>query len=125
MEWTLLLVGTGMDGHFRSDEGMVITRPDGLGEIADLGMTLSEAKLLLAQVQRQMVADQATSHAMLRPDCRSCGGTRQVKDWHPHRIATLFGDVNLKLPRLRCAGCSCGGTGVSWPSHRRSTPELN
>jgi hypothetical protein len=105
MEWTLRLVGTGIDGHSRSYEVMVITRPDGLGEIADLGMTLSEAKQLLVQVQRQVVADQATSHAAFRPDCRSCGGTRHVKDWQPRRIATLFGEVRLKLPRFLCAGC--------------------
>ena len=104
---------------------MAITRPDSLGDIADLGMTLSEAELLLVQVQQQVVADQATTHAAFRPNCRSCGETCHVKDWQPHRIATLFGEVNLKLPRFLCAGCRCGGTGVSWPSHCRSTPELN
>jgi len=31
----------------------------------------------------------------------------------------------VRLPRLACAGCGCGETGVSWPSHRRSTPELD
>jgi hypothetical protein len=88
-------------------------------------MTLSEAKQLPVQVQQQVVADQATTHAAFRPNCRSCGGTCHVKDWQPHRIATLFGEVNLKLPRFLCAGCGCGGTGVSRPSHCRSTPEVN
>ena len=32
---------------------MEISRPDGLAEIADLGLTLAEAKLLLANVQRE------------------------------------------------------------------------
>src|SRR3712207_7750490 len=53
----------------------------------------------------------------------SCGGTCQVKDWQLHQIATLFGAVRLKLRRFLCAGCGCGVTGVSWPSHCRSTPE--
>src|ERR1700727_2196253 len=52
-------------------------------------------------------------------------GAVRVKDWQPHRIATLFGEVRLKLPRFLCAGCGCGETGVGWPSHCRSTPELN
>ena len=52
-------------------------------------------------------------------------GAVRVKDWQPHRIATLFGEVRLKLPRFLCAGCGCGETGVSWPPHCRSTPELN
>ncbi len=125
MEWTLRLVGMGIDGQSRSFEVMAISRPEGLGDIANLGITLSEAKQLLVQVQQQVVADQATTHATFRPDCRSCGGTCHVKDWQPHRIATLFGEVNLKLPRFLWAGCGCGETGVSWPSHCRSTPELN
>jgi len=51
MEWTLRLVGTGIDGQSRSVEVMAITRPEGLSDIANLGLTLAEAKLLLAQVQ--------------------------------------------------------------------------
>jgi hypothetical protein len=125
MEWTLRLVGRGIDGQSRSFEVMVISRPDRLGDIANLGLTLAEAKLLLAQVQQQIVAEQATTHAMFRPVCRSCGATCHVKDWQPHRIATLFGEVRVRLPRLVCAGCGCGESGVSWPSHCRSTPELN
>jgi hypothetical protein len=48
-----------------------------------------------------------------------------VKDWPPHRIATLFGEVRVRLPRLACADCGCGESGLHWPSHCRSTPELN
>jgi hypothetical protein len=48
-----------------------------------------------------------------------------VKEWRPHRIATLFGEVRVRLPRLVCAGEGCGETGRSWPSHCRSTPELD
>ena len=125
MEWTLRLVGMGIDGQSRSFDVMAISRPDGLGDIANLGITLSEAKQLLVRVQQQVVAEQANTHATFRPDCRSCGGTCHVKDWHPHRVATLFGEVRVRLPRLVCAGCGCGETGVSWPSHCRSTPELN
>jgi hypothetical protein len=43
-----------------------ISRLDGLGDIADLGLTLAEAKLLLAQVQQQVVAERAKTHAMFR-----------------------------------------------------------
>jgi hypothetical protein len=125
MEWIVRLVGTGIDGQSRSFDVMAIGRPDGLGDIANLGLTLTEAKQLLGQVQQQIVGAQADTHAMFRPDCRSCGRTCHVKDWQPHRIATLFGEVRLRLPRFLCAGCGCGETGVSWPSHCRSPPELN
>ena len=122
MEWTLCLVGMGIDGQSRSFEVMAISRPDGLGDIANLGLTLAEGKLLLAQVQQQLVAEQANTHATFRLDCQSCGGACQVKDWQPRRIATLFGEVRPKLPRFLCASCGCGAPGVSWPSRCRSTP---
>jgi hypothetical protein len=38
---------------------MEISRPDGASNIADLGLTLSEAKQLLARVQQAIVAAQA------------------------------------------------------------------
>src|ERR1700733_7704008 len=125
MEWTLRLVGTEIDGQSRSCEVMAISRPDGLGDIAALGLTLAEAKQLLAQVQQEVVAAQARQHTLFRPDCRSCSGRCHVKGWRPHRIATLFGEVRVKLPRLACAGGGCGETDSGWPSHGRSTPELD
>src|SRR3954449_4770991 len=92
MEWTLCLVGMGMDGQSRSFEVMAISRPDDLGDIAKLGLTLAEAKQLLVQVQQQLVAEQANTHAAFRPDCRSCGGGCPVGDWGRQRIATMLGD---------------------------------
>jgi hypothetical protein len=49
-------LGPGLIGQSRSFDVMPISRPDGLGEIANLGLTLAEAKLLLAQVPQQVVA---------------------------------------------------------------------
>jgi hypothetical protein len=59
---------------------MQINRPDDLGVIANLGLTLAEGKLVLAGLQQQIVAAQAKSHAVRRPDCRSCGDVCRVKD---------------------------------------------
>src|ERR1700722_15005646 len=125
MEWTLRLVGTEIDGQSRSCEVMAISRSDGLGDIAALGLTLAEAKQLPVQVQQEVGAAQARQHTLFRPDCQSCSGRCHVKGWRPHRIATLFGEVRVKLPRLACAGGGCGETGGGWPSHCRSTPELD
>jgi hypothetical protein len=59
MEWTLRLVGTEMDGQSRSFDVTEISRPDGLSDIANLGLTLAEAKQLLVQIQQEVVAAQA------------------------------------------------------------------
>lgn len=77
---------------------MTIGRLDGLGDIANLRLTLTEAQRLLVQIQQQVVAAPSDIRGMFRLDYRWCGRTCHVKDWHPHRIATLFGDVRLNLP---------------------------
>lgn len=104
---------------------MEIGRSTDLGDIADLGLTLPEAKQLLGLVQQAVVAGQARVQAALRPDCLSCSGRCHIKDWRFRQVATLFGSVTVRLPRFLCAGCGRIEMGVSWPSHCRSTPELD
>jgi hypothetical protein len=125
MGWVLRLIETEPDSPARGVDVMEIRRPRDLGSIADLGLTLPEAKRLLASVQQAMVAAQARDHAVLRPDCSSCGGKCRVKDLRLHQIATLFGAGTVRLPRFVCAGCGRGEPGISWPSHCRSAPELD
>ena len=124
MAWVLRLVETGGDGQAGSLDVLEISRPDNLRNVVDLGLTLAEAKRLLARVQQAVVAAQARDHAAQRPDCLACGGRCTVKDWRSHQVATLFGAVAVRLPRFRCPGCGRGETGIRWPAHCRSTPEL-
>ena len=125
MAWILRLVQTGAEGEDPGTDLMEISRPDGLGDIADLGLTLSEAKQLLANVQREIAAAQARDHVVRRPDCPSCDAVCHVKDYREHAVATLFGLVTMKLPRFRCARCGRIETCIGWPPHCRSTPELD
>jgi hypothetical protein len=46
MDLMLRLVGIGTDGPSRSFDVMAISRPDGLGDIANLGMSLAVAQHL-------------------------------------------------------------------------------
>jgi transposase len=117
MGWVLRLVETGIDSPPRVIDVMDIEAFGDLGDIAKLGLTLSEAKQILARLQRMVVAVQADDHAVLRPDCSSCGQPCHVKDWRLHRVATLFGPVPVRLPRFRCASCGHGETGNSWRSY--------
>jgi hypothetical protein len=118
------LVKAGADGEKQCADASKISRPDDLGDIADLGLTLAEGKLLLANLQQEIVAAQAKGHAVRRPDCRSCGEVCRVKDYRNHAVATLFGQVTVRLPRFRCGGCGGNEAGNGWPSYCRSTPEL-
>ncbi len=125
MAWMLRLVKIGVEGEEPCTDIMEIRRPDDLVDIANLGLTLAEAKLLLAGVQREIVAAQARSHAVRRPECPRCDGVCRVKDYRDHAVSTLFGQVTLRLPRFRCAACSGIEAGVGWPPRCRSTPELD
>src|SRR3954469_23194880 len=104
---------------------MRIARPDDLTDLATLGLTLAEGKQLLAGVQQELVAAQARRHAARHPACRSCSTICRIKDYRQHVIATLFGQVALRLPRYCCVGCGVTEAGLGWPSHIRSTPELD
>src|SRR5829696_2955781 len=104
---------------------MRIARPDDLTDLATLGLSMAEGKQLLAGVQQELVAAQARRHAARRPACRSCSTTCRVKDYRQHAIATLFGQVAVRLPRYCCVGCGVTEAGLGWPSHIRSTPELD
>jgi hypothetical protein len=125
MRWVLRLIETGMTSAVTGIDAMEISRPDGAGGIGDLGLTLSEAKQLLARVQQAIVAAQAGDLAARRPGCPSCGGRFHVNDWRCHLLATPFGKVTARLPRFRCISCGHLERCVTWPSHCRSTPELD
>ena len=125
MAWIVRLVSVGADGTEHSTDVLQIPRPDTLADLASLGLTLAESKQLLAGVQQEIVAAQARIHAALRPECRNRGTACRMKDYRQHEIATLFGQVTVRLPRFRCAGCGTSEAGVDWPPRVRSTAELD
>jgi len=130
--WMLRLVKIGTEGEGRSRDVMEIERPDDLADIADLGLTLSESKRLLATLQQEIVAAQVRNHAARRPTCSRCGGGCRVKDYQDHVVATLFGKVTIRFPAfaVRCvAGGSLASTGHriagrhrNWIGYRRISP---
>lgn len=69
MAWVLRLVETGIDRPSRVIDVLDIRPRGDLGDIANLGLTLAEAKQILARLQQTVVAVQADDHAVLRPDC--------------------------------------------------------
>jgi hypothetical protein len=58
----LQLVETGADTRGHGIDVLEIDRPRDLRDIANLGLTLLEAKQLLARVQQAVVAAQARDH---------------------------------------------------------------
>jgi hypothetical protein len=123
--WIVRVVKIGAEGEGQCTGVMEIVRPADLGDIADLGLTLADAKLLLDGLQQVIVTGQARDHAARRPVCARCGEACQVKDYRERGVATLFGRVTVRLPQFRCAACGGIEAGLGWPSRCQSTPELD
>jgi hypothetical protein len=123
--WIVRVLKIGADGEGPATDVMEINWLGDLADIANLGLTLAETKRLLAGLQQEIVATQVRDHAARRPACSRCGGACRVKDYQDHGVATLFGQVTVQLPRFRCAACGGSETGIAWPPHCRSTPELD
>ncbi len=68
-----------------------------------LGITLAEAKTLLAQVQETMVRGQVADYLDQQRTCPECGRQRARKGQHTIVYRTLFGTLHLPSPRYyRC-----------------------
>src|SRR5271166_153369 len=132
MRWVLQLVEMGTDSRSRSVDVMEISRPNDLGDIANLGLTLPEAKQVLARVQQAVVAAQARDHAVPRPDCSTCGGRCHVKDCGFIRSRPCsarwrcgsrgFAAPAAVAPRLVSAGHCIVGRRRNWTSCERIFP---
>ena len=82
--WIVRLVQVGADGEAPFVDVMTINRPDDLDDIANLGLTVADGKRVLAGLQQEIVAAQAKSHSVQRPECRSCSGVCHLKDYRNH-----------------------------------------
>ena len=69
-----------------------------------LGLSLDEAKSLLAQLQQQIVAQQVDAFINAVQTCE-CGQTHTRKGHHTIRYQTLFGKLQLSSPRFYTCDC--------------------
>jgi hypothetical protein len=100
--WIVRLVQIGADGDEPFADVMTINRPDGLDDIANLGLSVADGKRVLAGLQQEIVTAQTRTHSVRRPECRGCSGICHVKDYRNHAVATHLGQVTVRLPRFHC-----------------------
>ncbi len=82
----------------------------------DLGLSITEAKALLAAVQERTVKVQAAAWIERHCCCQACGARRRSKGSYPLVFRTLYGDVSLSSPRLHRCPCQAGsGPATSSP----------
>src|SRR4051794_660247 len=70
-----------------------------------LGLSLAEAKTLLAGIQQRLVTAQAASFAARHRGCPVYGRPRRSKGPSPIVFRTAFGVVPLASPRFHQCGC--------------------
>jgi len=73
--------------------------------IEQLGLTLSEAKQLLIQLQQRVVAHQTSVFVATHSNCEAWGAPLQRKEETTRGLRTLFGTVLLPNPRLYHCRC--------------------
>ncbi len=107
----------------------VIDRQD--QSVADLGLTLSEGRALLVEVQAGLVERQTADWIAEQAACTCCGAMLAHKDSRTIVMRTVFGKVAIPSPRWRA--CRCGAkrgeprrsySSMTTALPRRVTPEL-
>jgi hypothetical protein len=81
----------------------VVERQD--RSVADLGLTLTEGRALLAEVQSLLVSQQTADWMAGQLACCRCGSVLAHKDSRSIVLRTVFGKVEVPSPRV--LACSC------------------
>jgi hypothetical protein len=93
-----------------------------------LGLTLAEAKTLLAQTQAALVTHQVAAYGDQQRSCPRCGARQPSKGQHTCVLRTLFGKLTMPSPRLVTRPCQNteqrSFSPVADLLRERTTPEL-
>ena len=125
MQLTLQIVITDESGSSRTEELMTIQKS---GETRnDIGLSVSESKLLLNTVQQSVVQLQADEYTQHHIRCPHCLAARRIKGKQKIRYRTLFGVIpvsGLRVYRCRCeeviqrqSVCSATGPAIILTRH--------
>ena len=104
--WRVRLVAELEPGVVSETEVARIVR-DEQASLAELGLSLAEAKRLTAALQAQIVPAQVTALGKSRRSCEACGRVLVSKGHYAATFRSLFGDVPVRV-RRRLA-CPCQG----------------
>ena len=106
MQWRVMVEVSGAVGAMQVHEVHAGGSATPGCSAATVGLSLAEAKAVLAGLQRHLVQAQAEEHCQLRRRCPRCGGQRPLKDQRPRQLRSLFGTVEVRAPRFE--PCRCG-----------------
>src|SRR3954451_10695743 len=127
MKWTVKLVAETAPGVVTEHDLLTLERPDQL-TLARLGLSLEEAKQLLAALQNRLVPPQVKRHGQFCPNCPRCSRPFRGRGSYQVTFRSLFGNVPVQVRRLRT--CPCQGSqrqsfSTVFTSKHPVAPELN
>jgi hypothetical protein len=118
----------------QSDEGQVeavrevVRMERGPLQPETLGLSLAEARSILAGLEQNLVEQQAAEFIAQEKQCPRCGQPRACKDCQAIVFRTPFGKLKLTSPRLYRCRCECEGPKSFSPLAgllpERTSPEL-
>lgn len=127
MHFRLQLVIEGADGVIVETDQIASLERVGFGP-ATAGLTLNEAKSLLAACQKHIILAQARDYETMIKPCPACVLPRSVKSASNIVLRTLFGSLTIPSQRLYHCRCACAKRSSFSPIAalfpERSTPEL-
>jgi hypothetical protein len=86
-------------------ELVTFSRPAVVSTLAEVGLVLSETKVLLAKLQASMLCGQVAAYAAHHRACVGCGTLQPLNDRRTRRLQTLFGTVGVEAPRFKACRC--------------------
>ena len=108
LKWRVMLVAELHPGVVTETELACIERDERAG-LADLGLSLAEAKRLTAALQAQIVPAQMAALSECPRACEACRHRLAAKGHYGARFRSLFGEVPVRVRRLFV--CPCRGEG--------------
>lgn len=131
MRWTIMLQCDDGAGDVRNAEVLTLER-DVEPAFSMLGLLHREAKLLLLRLQQRFVRQQAAAYSRHIRPCPKCGIERNIKDYRPRTLRSLFGNIVMRIPRYHRCICEQIASGrllrYIWPGTKLlptgNTPEL-
>ena len=78
--------------------------------VEDVGLTLAEAKAILAEIQTHIVQTQMAEYLETQRPCAQCGRLRPLKGYHPLKFRTAFGEILIRSPRWDHCECDRSDT---------------
>jgi hypothetical protein len=73
--------------------------------LENIGLSLREAKQLLAAIQTKIVEQQVANYLETQRPCPRCGRIRDLNGSHEVTFQTLFGNLKLRSQRWNHCGC--------------------